>query len=74
MKAMAAAKKAIKGKQSLVKNLNISDDGSTVTIDGKVLKKKVLPKKKIADEAGGMDWEVTEKKKVVVVEEGEDDD
>jgi len=70
-KAMVEAKKALaeKGKKSLVKNINISDDGSTVTVDGKVLKKKVLPRKKIADAEGGLDWEVTEKKKTVIVEE-----
>lgn len=34
---------------------------------GKVLKKKVIPKKKIADERG--DWEVVDQKKSVLVEE-----
>ncbi len=38
------------------------------------MKRKNVPKRKIADEAGGEDWEVVDKRKTVLVEESSEDD
>lgn len=75
-KAVRDARAALssKGKQSLIKSVQLSDDGNSVTIEGKVFKKKMLPKTKIHDDQGGLDWEVTEKKKKILVEEDEEDE
>ena len=40
---------------------------------GKVVKKKIVPKKKIHDEQGNT-WEVVDQKKVVIVEGSDDED
>jgi len=58
-----------KGKKSKDIKLEIREDGALLTGDGKVLKKKIVPKTKIADDKGGLDWEVVDKRKSVIVEE-----
>ena len=40
---------------------------------GKVMKRKVVPKKKLLDEHGGIEWEVVDKKKTIIVDESDDD-
>ena len=52
-------------------DLTLLEDGSVKTADGKVIKKKTIPKKKVADASGGLDWEVIDKKRTVIVEEDE---
>jgi len=41
--------------------------------ENKILKKKVLPKKKVVDAAGD-EWEVIDKKKTVIVEYDSEED
>ena len=50
----------------------MKDDGSVLeSPEGKVLKRKVIPKKKIVDEQGG-EWEVVDQRKTMIVEESDD--
>jgi len=44
-----------------------------ISASGKVLKRKVVPKKIVKDEGGG-DWEVVDQKKTMIVEEDQSDD
>lgn len=76
---MEKLKKAMKGeapnqgKGKKEPEVKVREDGSIITPEGKVLKKKVIPKKKIADDKGGLDWEVVDKKKTEIVEESDED-
>ena len=65
----AQLEQQIKIKQAFIDAKKKNEDTSKfVTQEGKVLKKKTLPKKKEVD-AQGNEWEVVDNKKSVVVEE-----
>jgi hypothetical protein len=66
-KAISEAKKVNKQKGGETELVELREDGTVKTKDGKILKKVVLGKTKVADEKDGMDWELVEKKKTVMV-------
>jgi hypothetical protein len=48
--------------------VELLQDGSVRTHDGRILKKKVIGNRKVADEKDGLEWEVVDKKRTVIVE------
>ena len=57
--------------KKVAEDIEMAELDGVRTSDGKILRKKVLPKKKIIDEKGS-EWELVEKKQTVLVEEEDD--
>lgn len=65
-------KEVSRQKQLYFEQLEKNQGKDVITPGGKILKKKIVPKKKVTDEKGDQ-WEVVDQKKTVVVEESASD-